>query len=207
MEDSKHKISILNEIKRKGIHLSSSVIPVFYYYNTKELTLIILGAMLAGSVTIDILRYYVKDFTKFYNKIFYTILRPHEKAEGKLAFTGATYLVFAALVCILIFPKEIAITSILILTISDSFAALVGKYAGRIRFKDKSLEGSLAFFISGLIIIFLTPKVSGDADEYIAVIGALIITTFIEVIPVKIDDNILIPLSFGALYFLLLNLF
>ncbi len=77
-------------------------------------------------------------------------------------------------------------------------SALVGRRLGKHRFLGKSLEGSIAFFISAFIIILLTPKIDYLFGEY--VIGALAAAfgAVIEALPWEVDDNLSIPLAIGA---------
>jgi dolichol kinase len=93
-------------------------------------------------------------------KIFYTIfgflLRQHEVDTGKKNLNGATYVLISALICVIIFPKIFFVTAFTILIISDSLAALIGRKFGRHKLFAKSLEGTLAFFISASIVILFT---------------------------------------------------
>jgi dolichol kinase len=103
----------------------------------------------------------------------------------------------SALLSVLFFPKVIAINAFAILIISDTTAALIGRRFGRHRFLAKSLEGSLAFFVSGVLVILVAPKIDQLPMEYIIGFIAAAIGTVMEALPLKIDDNILIPLSVG----------
>ncbi|MEP7145761.1 MAG: phosphatidate cytidylyltransferase, partial [bacterium] len=95
-------------------------------------------------------------YLKYLNKV----LRFHEVKNNRPVYTGGTYLVLAYLICVLIFPKPIAITSMFIIIISDSAAAIFGKVYGKHFIGNKTIEGSLSFFISGVLIILLAPKVT-----------------------------------------------
>ena len=73
---------------------------------------------------------------------------------------------------------------------------------------DKSLVGTLAFFVSAILVVLLAPKIAGTVPEYgIWVVGALggAIT---EAWVTGVDDNITVPFSIGlimwGLYVLLL---
>jgi len=92
-----------------------------------------------------------------------------------------------------LFSKETAVISVLFLTISDPLAAIVGKWIGKTSIFDKTVEGSAGFFISSVIIIFLFSGVS------FTMVTVAFIVTIIEALPLKINDNILIPLTAGYL--------
>ena len=207
MEEVRSKISIENELKRKLIHLSSSVIAITYLFVDRQLMLIMIGALLIISLAMDLMRYYSVDFNRLYLRFLKPILRLHELSSKGVVLTGATYLLLAAFISILIFPGEIAVMAILVMTVCDTSAALVGKYFDKSKIAAKTLEGSLAFFISGLIVIFVTPKMTESNYEYLIAIAALFLTTLVELIPFKIDDNIIIPVFFGLVYLISVNIF
>ncbi len=97
--------------------------------------------------------------------------------------------------------------AIFIMTICDTMAALVGKHFGKISYGNKTLEGTLTFFLSGAIIIFLTPKITGTAIEYFFAFIALLLASVVEFLPVKIDDNISVPIVFSVVYYVLFKIF
>ena len=109
---------------------------------------------------------------------------------------GSTYFLFSTILTILLFPKPIAIASLLILIFADTAAALVGKAIGRVPIGGKTLEGSLAFFITSLLIVWIYPNLNRCSGT-LAALGA----TVIEILPVRMYDNLTIPLIAGAIMF------
>lgn len=207
MEEVQDKISFVSELKRKLIHISSSWIGFAYIFLEKETMIILLSAIFAGSLIADILRYYSKWFNDLYMKIVGPVLRSHEVKLKGVTFTGATYLMFAALLSVIIFPKEIAISAIFLMTIGDAAAAVVGKSFGKVKIFTKTLEGGLAFFMAGVAIVFFAPKLSNNVDELYIGVAAVFLTSIVEVLPLKLDDNITVPISFGLFYLTLIKLF
>jgi dolichol kinase len=134
-------------------------------------------------------------------------LRKHEHDEKAKRLSGATHVLISASICVLIFPKLITITAFAILIISDSAAALIGRRFGSRKFLNKSLEGSSAFFLSALIVIAVTPKISTGAGEYLIAAVAAAIGTVVEALSVKIDDNLSIPISVGVFMWILYDVF
>lgn len=204
----KGSIDYKYEILRKGIHLVSLSIPVIYYFITRELALTILVPLVIFSIALDLLRYLNPSIGKVFYKLFGFLLREHEKDHEKRNLSGATYVLIAAVLTVLIFPKVITVSAFAILIISDISAALIGRRFGRIKFLSKSLEGTAAFFISACIVIILAPKVDGLQLEYI--IG--FIAAFVGAIAENIsygyaDDNLTIPLSIGFTMWALYALF
>ena len=207
MEDHGNKISFKNELIRKSIHLSSSVVPVLYYFVSRDFALIVLGISAFILISIDLLRRGNEPFRNFYHRFMKPILREHEVQYDKHVFTGGTYIVIAFFLCVLFFPKPVAITSMFVVIFCDSFAAIIGKNWGRHFISNKTFEGSAAFFISGVIIILLTPKVTTSVNEYYIGFAAVFLSTIFELLPVKIDDNISTPIFFGLVYMALLKIF
>ena len=191
-------IQYRDELFRKLIHLNSLSIPIVYYFISTETAALILGILAAVALIIDLGRYLHPETGKIFYKIFGFMLRKHELDHTKKNLNGATYVLLSALISVLIFPKVIFITAFSILIVSDSLAALIGRKFGRKKFLSKSLEGTLAFFVSACIVILFTPKVAGFFEEYLIGFIAAFVGTIVENISFKlVDDNLSIPLSVG----------
>ncbi|MCP4725064.1 MAG: phosphatidate cytidylyltransferase [bacterium] len=182
------------EIKRKLFHLLALSIPVGYWFLDRSLVLMILIPFTVIVLIVDIARFNIPWFQDLFMKIFGVIVREHETRY----FTGSAFLLSAAVIVIHFFPKNIAILSLLIVSISDACAALIGRKFGKISIFEKTLEGSLAFLTTALMIGFIMP----DIDNFHGITAA-VSATVIELIPVPIDDNLLIPVGTCLiLYFL-----
>lgn len=186
------------EIARKSIHLSSLSIPLIYYFISRDMALILLAPVTFGFIVIDLLRYYHKATAELFYKIFRSMLRKHEQDETTKRLNGATNVLIAATLCVIIFPKLVVLTAFSILIVSDSMAALIGRRYGKRKFLKKSVEGSTAFFLFALLVVAFTPKIEHAVAEYCIGIAAAAIGTLVEAAAWKIDDNLSIPLSIGA---------
>jgi dolichol kinase len=202
------------EIARKAIHFCSLSIPIIYYFIERDRALQILVPITLAFLTVDLLRYYHKPTADLFYKVFRFMLRKHELDHSSKRLNGATNVLVAATICVIVFPKLIVLTAFPILIISDSVAALFGRRFGRRKFLQKSFEGSLAFFLFALIVICFTPKIDHSMNEYFIGAVAALVGTIVEAGSWKIDDNLSIPLSVGVvmwgLYFILypsINLF
>lgn len=202
------------EFIRKGIHLCSLSIPIIYFFITRDLALKIIIPITLAFLIVDIARYYHSSIQKWYYKSFGFLLRSHESDKVRKRLTGATYVLIAATICIIVFPKIITVTCFSVLIIADLTAALIGRQFGRRQLFNKTLEGSLAFFTSGIIVIIVAPKIEYIIGEYLIGIFAVAVGTIIEMLPIKIDDNLSIPISVGAtlwalyyFFFPMLNIF
>jgi len=176
------------ELFRKIIHIGCSVIPLSYlYYFSREQIITISGFISIGFILAEILRRFSDKLQQIFFFIFKPLLREDEKEKR---ITGATFL-FVSLTLIFIFcDKNTAIPAALILTISDSFAAIFGKKFGRRKFLNKSVTGSLTFFIFGNVILFILLPQLGMLNIVIAAI-----LTIIEALPIPISDNLTLPVS------------
>ena len=185
------------ELRRKSIHLLGLVVPILYFFTSRDLIIIGVGALLTLALAAELLKGVVPGIRVIFLRIFSPILRSQEQKGG---LTGATYFLIGSFLCILLFDKTLAIVCLCFLTLGDLCAALIGKQWGRIKlFSRKSLEGSLACFVvctAAALLIGLHPVV--------AIAGALV-ATLIELLPVGVDDNVTIPLISGLAMHLLVS--
>ncbi len=191
------------ELVRKTIHLCSLSIPVVYFFTSKSFALSILLPLLLVFGISDLARMYHPEARSVYHKIFGWLLRTHERDEVRRSLNGATYVLLAACLFVWFFPKLIFITAFSILIVSDTVAALVGRKIGRRPFLKKSLEGTISFFISALVIVALAPKAEGIPTEYIIGAVAALVGTLVEAAGTWLDDNLTIPASVGSVMWLL----
>jgi dolichol kinase len=181
------------EIKRKIVHLTTLVVPVGYAVTSEKTVILFLVPFFLALLLVDLIRHFHPGMASLFRKYFFgRVLREEEEPT----FMGSTYFIFSTILTILLFPKSIAITSILILILSDTAAALVGKWVGRIRIFGKTLEGSIAFFLTSLFIVWIYPNLNWFSGS-LAALGA----TLIEILPVRLNDNLSIPLVAGAIMF------
>ena len=179
------------EFFRKTIHVSSIILPLSYRYifhYNRKLTFMVLAPLTIIALVIEIVRLEHKTFKRIFLNIFGIMLRKHEIHN----FTGATYLMISAMLCIAFFPSDIAFVSISFLAIGDTLAALIGIPFGKRKIlgTNKSLEGSIACFAGTFVfaLFFLNPIV--------ALTGAFV-ATIAELSRFPVDDNIKIPISSG----------
>jgi dolichol kinase len=197
----------LGEVARKGIHLLSLSIPIVYFFIDRSTALAILVPLTVVVGAADLARLYHPGFRTLYSRLFDWLLRPHERDEQAKRLNGATYVLLSACLCIIIFPKVIVITAFSLLIISDTSAALIGRKFGSRPFLKKSFEGTLAFFLSGLLVVAFTPKVEYLPLEYILGGAAALLGAFVEAFSISIDDNLSIPLSIGVVLWAMYSIF
>ena len=185
------------EVIRKAIHFSSLSIPLCYYYTPRTVALTVLLPLAGAFILVDLGRYSYRPVEMWFGRTFGRLLRSHESDRNRKRLNGATYVLFAAALTVLIFPKFIAVSSLFILIISDTIAALVGKRFGKHTLFNKSWEGTIAFFLSALIVITLLPKLEYQPEEYLIGLFAAAAGAIVEALPIDLDDNLTIPLAVG----------
>lgn len=204
--DEREDISFGAELLRKGIHLVSLSIPIGYALMSREQALMILMPLTLAFVVADVLIHWSTPVRRLALRIVGPLLRPHELRNDRLLLNGASYVLISACIVVAIFPKLIAVTSFAILIISDISAAIIGRRFGTHRFLDKTLEGTLAFVVSALVVIaiigtlYRLPMLYFAIAACAALVGALAENLSFRL---KMDDNFSIPLSIGAMMCLL----
>ena len=187
-----------SEFIRKLLHLSNLVIPFTYlfYFDSKVEALIILLPITLLAFLIEYLRINSISVKNIFDKYLFSMLRNHEKS-GK--YTGATWVFISSTLSIGIFPKDIAIISLIYMSIGDTVAGLIGRKFGRIKIYNKTLEGALAGFIVCLIVGLM---IDLNLSKTVVAIGALS-AAIIEFMPISIDDNLIIPLFSGTVMYVM----
>jgi dolichol kinase len=133
------------------------------------------------------------------------------RAEEQFRESAMIPYAIAVLLTILTVPKPAALVAVYTLAIADPAAAVVGITWGRRKIsQSKSLEGSAAFFAATLLIVaFVLGEMTGASAA--AVAGASITIALAasacELLPLRIDDNLTIPLFVGFATWIVATMF
>ncbi len=182
-------ISYARESLRKATHLIALVIPVVYSLTGKTIVLPALALLAFLFILFETARLRGWSLWKLVESVWGPLLRPNE--IGK--YSGASYILVGAILTIIAYDKAIAVCALTFIIIGDTAAAMVGRKWGHHRFKNKSYEGSAAFFFSSLIPVFV---LSHSIPLWVGITGATV-ATVIEALSGKIDDNLTVPLGAG----------
>jgi len=187
------------ELMRKAIHLSSLWIPAAIYFMPKFILIPILLIILIGNILLEYGNFKRYPWArKSFGILFFRTLRNKETSREHFQFTGAIYVLVSSLLCMCLFDKAIAAIALTVMLISDSAAALVGRSIGKIKiYKNKTLEGTSAFFFSALIINLLFYQVYPFGLKSVI---ACLVATLAEVFEdkIEIDDNLSVPIFMSA---------
>ena len=196
--------NLKKELYRKSIHLSSLWIPLFIYFVHPGVSIVFFSLLFVGNVLIEYGNYKKYPWARrTFGSLFFRMLRNKETTHGKFQVSGSLYVLLAAIACTLLFPQPVAVISLSVMLISDTSAALFGKaYGTRKLYKNKSLEGTVAFFLSALIVNMLCEPIYHFT--YAGVI-ACAAASFAEMFEDKleVDDNLSIPLVVGTVLVIL----
>ncbi len=134
---------------------------------------------------------------------FYQFKRQRERHPFFATFS----FLLAVLLCLIVFGQAIAIIACITLSFGDAISTVIGKKYGAHKIfwaKPKSVEGSLAFFITSfsaiLIFLYYFPQYTIYSPFATALVGAGV-GAFVETLPA--NDNSSVPLITGFALWLL----
>lgn len=165
---------------------------------------VIITVVTGITLYLDISRHYNQKIKELIKNIFGKIIREDEDS-GQFVLSGASYMAMGFLISCLFFSKGLAITSWLVLIVSDCFAAITGMKYGSPLFNGKSYVGSASFFISSVLISVMTYFIVGYSTSFLIILISSLTTTVVEFFSdqIKINDNFSIPITYALITFLL----
>ena len=169
------------------------------------LTIVLLlryGFINNNTILILILTGFILSFlsTKIKIPVIYSLLQKFERNKDIKRFPGKGVIFYfiGAYLSLILFPKEIAMASIMILALGDSVSHLYGLHYGRIKHplsSTKFFEGTIAGFVAGFIgaLIFL-PLL----EAFLASLAAMAVEAIeIKIGAEQVDDNLIMPVAAG----------
>jgi dolichol kinase len=190
-------ISIIGEIFRKMTHLGAISIPIIYYFLDKKVIIVLLTLGLITSLLLDYVRIFGNEKSrKFVYRYLGIMIRTKESKD----FIGSTYILLGSIITILLFDKMVAMAGIAFIVVGDTAGAIIGRLCGRVRFRNKSLEGSISFFLACCLISIFIPGI----PYWIKIAGAFT-ATIVEALTFHIDDNLIVPVTSAAIMQVLLS--
>lgn len=193
----------MKNVGRKFYHLSGLALILIYSRMDREHGLIMLGSLLAVATAIDAARLMIKPVNSFIYSHLTSFIRESERAT----LTGSPWYILGILCSAALFDLPVAIMAVSFLACGDVMATTVGERWGRTKLwgGKKSLEGTMAFFtasaVAGAVLSLYYPL-----PLSVVLVGALA-AAFMEIMPVRVNDNLTIPLFSGAVMQLIVRLF
>ena len=175
-------------VRRKIFHLFLGTVFIISMINLQELKWFFLAVLAFGAVLS-----FVQEKRKL--PVITWFLDRYDKSSDRVPGQGPlTFFVGAVLVWFL-FPKDIAIASIIVLTFGDPIAYLGGKLIGGPRFpwnRNKTFSGSVSFLI---IPAFLILMIYGPVEAVIVPLAGALVESLKLSGSFFSDDNILVPIG------------
>jgi len=182
---------IAKELFRKSIHLCSAFIPLLlnYFY---------WPVIIALSIIVTL--YSIAEFARINGKTVpiisaVTAAAARKRDENRFVL-GPVTLSLGIILCALLCKPNAAAIGIYALAFGDGLASLAGKLFGKIHIpltQGKTAAGSLTCFTA----IFISSYLAGKDVRAALIIAS--VGMFIEVLPLKDFDNIIIPVVLGRL--------
>ena len=195
------QIPYAQEVKRKLVHLSSLWMAAALLLLPRIFCAILFGTMAVLTVLLEYAHYRkVPGLWQCYDFFFGRMLRDY--GDGKFHLSGGAPVLAAACVSALCFDSPYSALAMATMLLGDTAAALIGRRFGKHRFANgKSLEGSLAFLITGAAVIAAGffcwhYSVGTLAGGLLGVTAAALLEFFNR--ELHLDDNFTIPLATGA---------
>ena len=202
------EISYWEEIKRKGVHLSSlwMVAATLLLGKWQWISCVLFGALLILTLVSE--HDYAnggKYLGRLYGKLFGKMLRSEVK-PGQWIVSGGAPELAAALLVNLLFVPFIAAGALAVMLTGDAAAALIGRRWGKHKtVNGKSWEGFFAFILVGYAALALVLALVGLPKMfYFWGLAGVILAAVAELFQkqLKMDDNFSIPLCVGVCLFI-----
>ncbi|CAN5603198.1 phosphatidate cytidylyltransferase [soil metagenome] len=195
-------LSYSAELRRKALHLAALAIPIGILLFGREVAILILVPVGLIALAGDILRVRVRWIHKTVEWVFGPIMRPEEKPPlgAPMVMNGASSMCLTAAICVLIFTPAIAAAALLIQMVGDAAAAVMGRKWGQMRYfgSNKSIEGSAAFLLTGILAALPAIYWPGSALTFPIVMVGAVVAMIAEAVPLPLNDNMRVPLLAGA---------
>ncbi len=180
------------ETRRKVFHLfalSLWLLPLNYFPSiiTLLIFVLVIGLNLITVLGVG------KERLAFYYRFVYKLEREKNYSRPGIQALWANLGIFMVF---LLFGKEPAMVSVVVLAVGDAFASVVGIRYGKTKVGNKSLEGTIAFLLSTFLVLL----------PFLGLWKAFLICSFsaiVEALPISVDDNLSVPLVAGVLYYML----
>ena len=188
------------QLGRRLFHLANGATTATAYalLFTHEQVVHLFGAIACIVYVVDRIRIAYPDAVSQYAP---WVNRTFLRAEEQVRESAMIPFAIAVLLTILTMPKLAALIAIYTLAIADPLAAVVGIRFGRYRIThNRSLEGTLCFFAATVAIAAFVLDWGTDASvARIAAASATIgvAAAICELLPLRVDDNLTIPIFVG----------
>jgi dolichol kinase len=184
----------MNHLGRKLYHLVGGLVLLsFYYLLGRDRALLFYAALFIVVLALDLMRLRMPAVNHFIFTRFRSFIRTSE--EHKL--TGTAPYVLGVGLTLYLYRTDLATLAICFLAFGDVAASTIGERYGRTKIGNKSLEGSIAFVVAAVTAGFLL-SLTGISVMHGLILAGAIIAAGVELLPLPVNDNLVIPLVSGG---------
>jgi len=152
-------------------------------------------------LALDVTRLAIPAVNTFLFTRFSSFIRKNEAHK----LTGTAPYVLGIGLSLYAFSLPVATAAICFLAFGDVAATTIGERYGRTKIGGKSLEGTIAFVIAALAAGGALVLMGSGTNPWVMVLGALV-AAGVELLPLPINDNLVIPIVSGGVMELALRL-
>ena len=184
----------MKHIGRKLFHILGGVgLLSLYFIFTRNTVFSIYLTLIGAALLFEICRLKIPTVNKFIYTHFGSVIRTSEKQQ----LTGIVPYLLGIGLSLYTYATPVASAAVCFLAFGDVAATTIGERFGKTKIGNKSLEGTAAFVAASVLIGLLLPVVGLKVPTGIMIIGAFA-AAGIELLPVSLNDNLLIPVLSGA---------
>lgn len=140
-----------HEVPRKVLHVSIGFLTLWLYTIGVQFEQVtpVLFTLFVGIGTCDLVRFQYPAFNKLYIKVVGFLMREKEVRQ----FNGVIWYLLGLVIVTYLFPKDVSLLAVLLLSWADTAASTFGRAYGYLTPKigSKSLAGSMAAYLVGCI--------------------------------------------------------
>lgn len=184
----------MKNVGRKWYHVLGGVFLLGIYYLLRPGQAFFLYLLLfLALLSFDLARLRIPAFNEWAIGRMDTLLRPGEART----LSGSPSYVAGAALTLFLFDLPVATAAVLFLVFGDVAATIVGESRGRMKFRGKSLEGTLAFVIAGMAAGLAVRLLGQGVSLPVLTAGAVTAAAVEALTPKRLNDNLTIPIISG----------
>lgn len=193
----------MKNIGRKIYHITGGLALIgLYAYLGRGLGLASLLCVFLFATAVDIARLRISAFNEFFYRHLTLFIRQSERD----ILTGTPWYLLGILCAAAFYDVPLAVFAVAFLACGDVAATTVGERWGTIKISGvKSLQGTVAFVVAASVAGLIISVIFYPISPVVCLTGALVAGA-VEILPVRINDNLTIPVVSGGVMKLLMVL-
>lgn len=184
----------MNHLGRKFYHIAGGLgLLSMYYLLGRDRAILFYAALLIIVLGLDLMRLKIPTVNRFIFTKFRGFIRTNE--EHRL--TGTAPYVLGVGATLYLYRTDLATLAICFLVFGDVSATAIGERYGKTKIGNKSMEGSIAFFVAAVSAGIML-SLAGLSFMYGLILAGALIAACVELLPLPVNDNLLIPVVSGG---------